>query len=299
MSYVCAKMPHLKRSVVLLIPLLIEGALGQNFSCIVAPTPFPGDPPSLPNIGNQFTTQVEANIENKGYTVNAVEYYDEPNNRGRLDFSGAYQKGKFSLIYTYSDQQWFYINSTHCTAHPLLPNSTFLAFPVNFANQGNAHIRGIADILLFGKKYNETYLGQEEVRGISADHWKTCMDTRFGGSMSVDWYFVAEDWTSEGNGTPLRLVIEGVDPNRAQNNPTDNTEGWHYFKHSYDFVSYTTGPPDNSVFQIPRGMFCDGSNTTKDMPAIPEHFSARLQMVNAVNNTIYHLAVSILHKCIN
>ena len=267
---------------------LIHLSISQNFSCSL-PTPVTGAP-SLPNVTNQFTTYVEANIENKGYTVNAVEYYDEPNNRGRLDFSGD-NHGESSLIYTYSDQQWFHINSSHCTAHSLQPNDTFLAFPINLGNQGNAHIRGISDVLFFGKKYNETYVGQEEVRGIMADHWKTCADTRFGGSMSLDWYFAVDEWTSEGHGTPLRLVIEGTDPNMGRNDASDDTNGWHYFKHSYDFVFFEASAPADSVFQIPRGMFCDGSKSTKSIPFIPENFSARLQLVNAINNTIYHLTV--------
>ena len=279
----------LTRSFSLFLFLFAKGVISYNFSCVL-PSSSPVHIP-LPNITNQFTIHVEANIENKGYTVNAIEYYDEPNDCGRLDFSGG-SYGESSIIYTYDEQEWLHINSTHCTAYPLLPNTTFLAFPVNFDIHGNAHIRGIADVLMFGKKYDEMYIGQEEVRGIRADRWKTCMDTRLGGTMSVDWFFEADNWTMEGHRTPLRMLVEGVDPNTPHSNASDNQAGWHYFKHSYDFVFFEPGPPDNSVFQIPRGMFCDGSKIAKDMPPISEQFTAQLQMVDVLGNTIYHLTVT-------
>lgn len=278
----------------LLLPLLfIELARSQNFSCTV-PAPSPGAPP-LPNIANQFTTRVEANIENRGYTVIASEYYDEPNNRGRIDFSGGMAGLPRTRIYTYTDNQWFDINGTQCTANLLSPNTSFTGFPVSFDNQGNAHIRGVADVLRFGKTFNETYLGREEVRGITADHWRTCMPNRLSGNIRVqmDWYFAAANWRTTSEGTPLRLVVEGVDQNRPpRNNPTATVNGTHYFKHSYEFVFFTPGPIDNELFQIPRGIFCDGSQVAKDVPPISNQFFARLQAVDALNNTIRHFSVS-------
>jgi hypothetical protein len=271
------------RLLILTVVVFAKGVVSYNFSCVLPSSSSAHIP--LPNITNQFTVHIEANIENKGYTVNSVEYYDEPNDRGRLDFSGG-SYGESSVIYNYDEQEWLHINATHCTAYPLLSNTTFLAFPVNFDIHGNAHIRGIADVLKFGKKYGESYIGQDEVRGIKADEWKTCMDTRSGGTMSVHWFFEADTWTMDGHKTPLRMVVEGMDRSTPQ---SDNQADWHYFKHSYDFVFYEPGPSSNSVFQIPRGMFCAGTKIAKNIPTISEQFTAQLQMVDVLGNSIYHI----------
>ena len=272
---------------------MIKGAHSRDFICTL-PIPSPLAP-SLPNITNQFTTRVEANIENRGYTVTLVEYYDEPNNRGRLDFSRSGRR-TLTLIYTYTDNQWFSINGSVCTAHLLSPNVTFQAFPVTFDSQGNAHIRGVADILRFGRQYNETYVGREIVRGITADHWRSCMTTRRGGNMSLDWYFAAANWTTTSDGTPVRLVIEGVDPDR--NSASNGSVGSHYFKHSYEFVFFTPGQADNELFQIPHGLFCDGSQVAKNLPPVPNQFFARLQAIDAINNTVQEFSVSACIHCI-
>lgn len=220
---------------------------------------------------------------NRGYTATVVEYYDEPNNRGRLDFSRNGGRTD-TLIYTFADNQWFYINGSACTAYQVSNTSRIRAFPVSFDRAGNAHIRGVADILRFGRQYNETYLGQANVRGITADHWKSCMTTRVGGNMSLDWYFAAANWTTTSNGTPVRLVVEGVDP--TINMTSHQIVGSHYFKHSYEFVFFTPGQADNEMFQIPHGVFCDGSQVAKTLPPVPDEFYTKIQAIDALNNTV-------------
>jgi hypothetical protein len=237
----------------------------------------------LPNITNQFTTRVEVNVENEGYTVNLVEYYDEPNDRSRLDLLRSGMQ-PISRIYNFADKQWFLISGSTCTAHRFSPEQQFPKSPVAFDDQGNAHIQGVNSFLKFGSQYNETYVGRKSVRGISADHWRSCLHTRFGGNMSLDWYFAAANWTTANKGTPLRLVVEGVFPDPLSNT-SNKSMGFRPFKNSYEFVFFTPGQPDNELFQIPQGLFCDGDQVAKNLPPVPSQFSARIQAIDAIKKT--------------
>ena len=285
------------QTMLLLFLFFIATSRSQVHTCTVdVSTPSPDAPP-LPNLASQFTTRIEANIENRGYTIDTVEYYDEPNNRGRLDFSGGTFSTPQTRIYTFADNQWFSINGTQCTAYHLTPNVSFRGLPITFDPAGQAHIRGVADLLRFGKQYNETYLGREEVRGIQADRWRSCIVTRRNFNVTLDWYFAAADWQTTADGTPLRLIVEGVAPNRTDpNNPTANVSGFHHFKHSYEFVFFQPGPADNLLFQLPRGIYCDGTQLAKNLPPIPNQFSTKVQIIDAVNNSIITIDVSCSHS---
>ena len=267
----------------------------SNFTCVV-PTSSPAlDEPPLPSLPSQFVARVVANIENRDYFVEAVEYYDYPNNRGRMDILGGRRgsNSQHSTIYTYDDGQYLSFDSTRCKVHYLSKRTAFSVFPFSFDSPGHMHIRGVADILHFGRQFNEIYLGEEDLRGIRANRWRTCLTTRAGGNMSMDWYFSAA-YNASGRrrpsrlseGTPLRLVIEGVDPNFGRRRGNFSERGSHYFKHTYEYLTFKAGPIDSSAFQIPSGMFCDGANVTKDVPTLPDQFSTHVQVFNALNKTI-------------
>lgn len=279
-----------------------------NFSCF-QPTPQP-NAPSLPNITDQFTATVIANIQTKGYTMTMKEYYDDVNNRGRLETTNPSGQ-TLTRIYTFTDKQWYQINGSDCTVHDLSPDS-FLAFPATFDNQGNAHIRGVADILNFGRQYHDVYVGQDTVRGMGVDHWKACQTDDFGQeTMSMDWYFtVNEDGTSSYRyGTPVRLVIEGIAGGQDDDQGDDDYDGdadgdddddgfdgdddastTHYFKHIYDFSSFTSGPPDSRLFQIPHNIHCHGSQ--KKLPTVPNEYSVGMQMIDPDMGVVQHGVVS-------
>ena len=40
-----------------------------------------GQAPPIPKLPSTFETKVEANIIDKGFTISAEEFYDDPNNR--------------------------------------------------------------------------------------------------------------------------------------------------------------------------------------------------------------------------
>ena len=255
----------------------------EPFICS-APRPAPNSPP-LPDLPNRFTARIEANIVNRGYTVDVVEYYDEPENRGRLEISGPRLRngrsfGGSTIIYTFADMQSFRINNTDstCKAQTISATNRFNPFRPSIDAQGNAHIRGAADLFRFGKQFGETYMGRDvAVRGIAADRWRSCMNTTFGGNMTIDWYFASANWTTTAVGQPLRAVIEGVNPMFDPQTRMANFSVLHYFKHYYDFTVFAVGQPDSSLFQIPKGIFCDGGKVARNLPNVPNSFSVRFQ----------------------
>ena len=283
-----------------------HAATAAPFTC-EPPTP-QANAPSLPDISNQFEATVTANIENKDYKVRVKEYYDDVNNRGRLDTLANGIIPALTRIYTFTDKQWYKINGSDCTVHDLTPDSPFLAFPFRFDNQSNAHVLGIADVLNFGRQYGDVYAGKETIEGKKVDHWKTCLRDDDGNlMMSMDWYFAVSENGSSRHGTPVRLVIEGIsdgpddnsndlangddeddrdDGNSDDVDPTGSSS--HHFRHTYDFTSFTAGPPDASLFRVPRNIHCHPYGSHKQLPKLPDKYSVGVQTIYQEIGLVQH-----------
>lgn len=92
-----------------------------------------------------------------------------------------------------------------------LTNSRTNVFGFHYEGK-QVHINSTADFLKFGKQFNETYLGQDEVRGIPVDHWVTNIPHDDGTSIDLHHYFTIKGYHSATNGTQVlvRATINGT-----------------------------------------------------------------------------------------
>lgn len=116
----------------------------------------------------------------------------------------------------------------------------------------------------FGAGISEKYIGQETVRGIPCNKWKSCqywpdMDA----TSDVTWYFSdATMWTSISNySAPVRCHVTG---NKWSNGTKRQYEHIYEF---YDFKSNISASDDH--FEVPPNTYCLGSKNTKPLPSMP------------------------------
>jgi hypothetical protein len=69
----------------------------------------PHDWTSLPTLSAQFSTKIEANIVNKGYTVNMHEWHDIVADMSRTELYSQRSGGNNSNIYDYADNLYFHV----------------------------------------------------------------------------------------------------------------------------------------------------------------------------------------------
>ncbi|XP_050399634.1 uncharacterized protein LOC126816884 isoform X2 [Patella vulgata] len=246
-----------------------------SYDCNIPPGQSTG--PKLPPLPNQYEARIEANIKQKGKSIEVTEYYDYLSNRAAIMIMS---NGKlFTSIINFKQMERYDIHSDGtCKTTDLKENHrSIFGFT---AGNGSSHVDTVTDVFKFGQKFNETYLGRDKVRGIPVNHWRSCQQwkekkTNF----TLDYYFTTSDYhTASGHKEiPVRAVINGT----AVNVDSKGKElpGTHNFSHVYDFVFFRPGPvKDPLVFEIPRGTICPGRKPTLKMPILPEQFSLNLEI---------------------
>ncbi|KAL5020144.1 hypothetical protein ScPMuIL_003036 [Solemya velum] len=115
--------------------------------------------------------------------------------------------------------------------------------------------------LRFNGTQPELYLGQKKVRGITVDHWLTCIYIQsLNATVSVDWYFTAyNNWTTS-LGLSQIPVMCYVSGNVWKGNNK------RYIEHYYSFSEFQAGPPDPTKFQTPATIVCPGRISQRPLP---------------------------------
>lgn len=233
----------------------------------------------LPSLPLQFHALFEANILQKDYTVYQEEYYDYLGNRGVI-ISTRHGKSMKTItdFATYSVHQ-IDLSTEKCVVEDLRQlRSTLFNFTTTATG---GHVKGLADIFKFSSKFNETYKGTAQVRGIPAHHWTTCLHVEgLKATFNMDYYFSIKTYDiSTQPDIPLRATINGIASNVDQNNIV--LDGTHSFNHVYDFISFTPGPIKNQqVFQIPPGIICTGLMEKKEFPKMADQVSFAVEQIN-------------------
>jgi len=201
----------------------------------------------LPRLPSAFIVDIEANLLELNLTINIREFFDIPAGWARYEFL------------TLNTYNYTIIDLTQKLSYTVVNESTCLVtneVPDTFATAESAE-----DILLFGDKYNETYLGVFTVRGIPCDSWISYgnyIDTGTalpngtvvgGGNLhnfSIQYYFSVSSWGfRSGNTTqkPMRAVLTGT--------VTSPSGSVRYINHNYEFLSFIGRAPLDPVFTLP------------------------------------------------
>ena len=217
--------------------------------------------PPIPNLPRQFSAVIEANYLQSNMSALAREYFDEIGNRGRFELNGILG------IFDYNLNEVFLIpdpyNGNSCTvrrATALSPQMTQF-FGFRMVN-GSVLIGTVAHFFRLNSNGSANYLGQENVRGITCNHWQTCT-VRGNRSYTLDYYFSTADWSftanPSGSQIPVQIILEGWTNDRS------------YVNHIYSFVDFMSGPPSvpDEVFMVPTGLACRGRIPGQPLPTLP------------------------------
>eukprot|EP00761_Pharyngomonas_kirbyi_P011656 gb/GECH01011682.1/.p1 GENE.gb/GECH01011682.1/~~gb/GECH01011682.1/.p1 ORF type:complete len:705 (+),score=157.54 gb/GECH01011682.1/:1-2115(+) len=198
------------------------------------------DAVSLPTLPDDFSTSIDAVIANRGYTIGLQEYYDYTNNRLRFD-THRHNSSLIEIFKLDEGKMYTITNGTQCQESSFDPEQ---GPPIS----ENGRLYRGRDLFLFASQ-NETYYGTKQVRGVTADHWRSHFTGDFRqahASYDADFYFSTGDWKfAHGQERiPMRIRVQGMTRNK-----TTNRE--HNFNHYYEFTDYISGTPDPEHFALP------------------------------------------------
>ena len=230
-------------------------------------------PPSLPR---QFSTTIQAVISSYSNEIVVREYFDEINNRGRLEYSSNGSSGYG--IFDYDLQEIFLLpdfrTGEECAVRRIAQNDSFLRQTFGFTNvNGSVHIGTVSDFFRLADTQYVRYVGAEEVRGIPCDRWQAC-SVSGNRSYVIDYYFSnnsISNWTSAFRNDPVPVQIS-----------LNGTNGERPVYNLYTFVGFNSGPdsvPDE-MFQLPTGIVCRGRIPGQDVPLLPNFFSTYIEAVD-------------------
>ena len=304
---------HLNMGSTLLIDLVILVSLAMVVQNQVIPVCdpsdfFPADPP-LPQLPDQFFLAMEATIVERNHTVYAVEYYDGPGNRGRMDFTG--RGRKINTIIDYNLKEAFvYPNpdtGDDCTVSLLNANSAQtnpevrLIFGIVPGPNNTVHIGSPSLFFSLVNVTNATFIGIEDnnvTRGIPTYHWQTCTSNE-NRSYTLDYYFTNSTiWNATypdaSNYIPVAISLMGNRWNATSNELVS-------FEHYYSFVVFNSGPssvPDDA-FSIPFDLVCKGRVPGQPVPQFPNFFSAGVEYVGSRGASTFRVSSNVVFCCYN
>ncbi|XP_065192894.1 uncharacterized protein LOC135823945 [Sycon ciliatum] len=261
---------------------IIVWSLVLVVSCLAAAWAQMTQPP-FPTLPSSFSTEVEANILNRDYTVQVREFFDGRDDRAQLEVT---RNGSRTVViddirngiqYTVDDSR------RTCQAR----NYTLRDRLETLGPDGQPHLISVNDFFRFGKAYHEKYVGQATVRGIVCDQYTGNYTNTTNGmyvSYVMQWYFARQsNWTmpagpGDGTAIPVRLDLVGVSNiTRTQGPPTTPlpSQPLHNFHHVYEFTKFLPNPdffntPGN--FNPPEGILCTGVPQIYDVPKLPDQF---------------------------
>ncbi|XP_060602473.1 uncharacterized protein LOC132755602 [Ruditapes philippinarum] len=255
----------------LLIFLLNQHTVCASSICDqIKPTAATG--PAFPYLLDGFQTNVEVNIIDKQKTISAKWYYDYPGNRATITLFEHGIDGQ--LIFNFITDEIYEISGNTCTTSTL-STSDYVQWFGMYMSQGKPHINDTQSVLHFGKRFGEVYIGQENVRGIVANHWKSCLSIPSWNNFTIDYYFSASNWSTSStvSSAPLKAEVKGY--KTFVNGTVYNMH------HVYDYFNYKPGSDaiDDTVFQTPPNVFCPGRKQGKPLPTLPKRFYYRTERI--------------------
>lgn len=234
--------------------------------------------PSLPELPDQFTANIEFNSFDLQSTYWRHEYYDYINNKLRVDFytedSTVSEIFDLNTDTMYKIENWDTCTVTHFNATDL----------PRFVNGTSHHLQKLSDLWGFGSQFTETYTGVQTARGILCDTWRSQVDhvledgSRW--EYTLDWYFSVPEWKIyEGDHpehrVPIQSVINGT--HTHTNGTVTPING------VWEITFFEIGEPQHWAFRITDYFRC-GATNTMDLPELPNQFQTLVEFTIAESN---------------
>ncbi|KAL4235610.1 hypothetical protein ACF0H5_004006 [Mactra antiquata] len=231
------------------------------------------DAKPLPNIPDAFHVTLRMNdaVERKSSTYQL--YYDYYGNRAVtiLTDNGSEEK----VIFNYNTDELFFIKDYDCTAGQLSTSNLATMFGYTKSN-GRLHINDSSTALVFGKRYDEVYIGNTTLDGVLVNHWKGCPPStaQNTANITMDYYFSYNTTTSSSiQSEPIKAVqIESF------------YDGSVYKQQLSVVYLYSNFVPDvddvpDSIFQTPTNVYCTGRKQGKPLPKLPTAFYYKTETI--------------------
>lgn len=227
----------------------------------------------LPDLPDQWTATIEANIANRNYTVHFKEWHDATGDRGRVDFYSRREGSSTSSIYDFESTTFIHTNTSGCyhgsTDHL---GRNFIA---TTGSDGRLHLMSTSSFLALAENETHVYNGISSVRGIDCDIWTTtfeCANSRdplhpCDLNYTLTWAFAIAGWAfpeSDDRRIPVRINLAGRRTSRFdfRTNEPLAVPYTYDILHLYDFVAFHVGTPADEHFDRPCGMECQSINST-------------------------------------
>lgn len=232
----------------------------------------------FPTLPSQFSTLIEATFNEYNVTSLAVEHYDYPGNRARLDiyYRKDSQKEKDISIIDYNKDEVILIPDRNrgkaCSVQTISGNEDYDSpFGVTTVN-GSIHVMSAGAIYEVAGNSSVMYMGVDTVRGIQCNHWQACHVDDDNSSYLVDYYFAASNWEfalsgeTEGETVPIQIEVNYLYDGLVET-------------YVYSFIAFHSGPDavSDSTFAVPTGLPCVGRPAGKDLPSPPQYFSMLIE----------------------
>lgn len=224
-----------------------------------------------PTLPVEFQTLIESNFRNStaNFTTEFEEYYDFVNNRGTIIKFSLF--GEIRQYFLYETDEMITIYDKVCNVTPL--DKTAIGTPFGYEDfNGVGHIFSPSNAL--DLEFNQEFLGENVLRGISVLQWQSCAYfEELSSTVKILWSFSNNNtWNStvtigsQSVSVPVEMKLEGL---------TKNGEMW---EQNYEYIRFRPFLGiDNEIFETPVGVFCPGRIPTKKLPTIPTHFSYRIE----------------------
>jgi hypothetical protein len=204
--------------------------------------------PPLPTLPSGFLLNIEANFIDQNKTLNQREYYDFVVGKARIEVNTA-------DAYTH-----YFVDFNKKQVHVVVNGQTCDVLPSSAITGRAFQIRSTSDLLVFGDKYNETYIGVSEVRGVPCDTWQTQFGFVDNGTtlangttvnagtiynFTLTYFWSVESWGFRSNVTrkPMRAILNGTKYPVGASPAT--------ILHYYELVNFVPRNPPPEVFDLP------------------------------------------------
>lgn len=240
--------------------------------------------PPLPDLPDQYSTTIEANLVEANLSVTGYEYFDHPGNRATLKIEA--KDILYTIVFDYASDELFYVSKGQCTTHNLTEDNNNILFGNVTGPKGGFHTFTAGGALHFSKAFGEKYMKPAVVRGIQCDWWRSCLYwPQLKANFTLDYYFTAKNWSDPINypQIPVRALATGVYVDKL--GQTKN------FTHYYDYIDFRTSiPDDTTVFETPKGVVCQRKKS-KPVPQLMSFYHYRQEIIQDGNNKIFQADV--------
>lgn len=241
----------------------------------------PNEGPTPPVISDIFQTKIEMKNLLANTTMEIEMWYEFEQQLAR--FNTLQDSQAYDIYYSFKTQEIFVITprELQCMVFNMSQGGDFDLIVGKNVN-GKTVPNSPTSIFRLNPELGIKHMGSNyTIRGIAADRWYSCQNwPERKADLEINWYFSRPGWSSVIPApVPLLIEVKGV--------INDTINGTRPFSLMYDFMQFRNylQSPD-SVFQTPRGVYCQGRAKTKRLPDLHPIMSYTWEVVSGRSEAI-------------